>query len=882
VRRFVSSASRAGLAGVLFLLVLAVLRWGPVSAASPLDVRALPLAVPALVLAVVAALTGAERRPRPVAPLAWAAAGTALALALVILWRGPGGLTAEAVNPAGERVQLASGPIDLRGDALVAAPRSRKWTVEWDGELRAPASGAYRLWLDAAGRVSVSVDGHEVLVAEGDAVRAGRDWPMGRGAHRLHVRLEHAGPGPRLRLGWTRPGAHGEAGSWSETIPPRFLGPEPSVLWWLTDALALLLAVLGAALALAVPWDRPLPPPAPKDVTRGEIGASLLGHAVLVMAMSWPLITNLAGSGPLDRPDGRLNTWILAWDVHALTHAPSRLFQAPIFHPLPDALTFTENLILPALLAAPAILLGTPILGYNLVLLGSAIVSGLGAQLLIRRASGDRLAAFVGGAAFAVGAHRWFRLSHLHAEVTLFLPFVLLAFDRFWERPTLRRGLLVGLLLALQGLSSIYLGAIAAVALAVAIGAAVAAGLGLRSLTRLTAGLLLGAALLAPVAWPYLRMRAFQGVEFTLADQANYATNLLSYAASSTRLYGPISGRHLDTDAARDALFPGLALLLLGIAGLARAPRRFRFVACAASLVAIVISLGPETAVYRFLYEHVVLFHGIRALSRFSLIPVLALSVLAGFALAGRWRAALLALPLLLVESCHAPLRLAPYHPPSEAARWLAGQDGAVASLPLGPEQDTDVMLQATAHFRPLLNGDSGFIPRPYDRTLELLEGSTSADGLRYLRAVGVRHVVTRDDRPLPLLARFGDERIWGVPDGDAAHVVAAGSGDTAVAVLWTRQGAQLDLGAAQDVGRILFELSDAPWIPHPRVRVSADGAAWETLAAEASLADATLSLTRDPRHALGALQLPARAVRYIQLDPRLPARAGVVWVGSR
>jgi hypothetical protein len=33
-------------------------------------------------------------------------------------------------------------------------------------------------------------------------------------------------------------------------------------------------------------------------------------------------------------------------------------------------------------------------------------------------------------------------------------------------------------------------------------------------------------------------MRAFEGVEFTIADVASYATTIESYAAAGTRLYG--------------------------------------------------------------------------------------------------------------------------------------------------------------------------------------------------------------------------------------------------------------------------------------------------------------------------------------------------------
>jgi hypothetical protein len=877
VTRLLSAASRVGLAAVLFLIVLAVLRWAPFHAEPPVDARALPLAAPGVVLAIVAALTGRQRRLLPIVPFAVALIAAILALSAVVALRGSGGLAATVVDARGASWPLRRGAVDVIADDLRGVPRTHKWTLTWEGTLRVPRSGVYRLWVDAVGRASVVLDGHEVFAAEGDPARHGHDWTIGRGEHDLRVRLERVGPGPRLRLGWTRPGLGGRPGTWSETVPPRYLGNAGSpFLWRLTDALAVLVAGLVALLVFVVPWDAPTRPPAPAPVTRAEIGRSLLGHAALAALMSWPLVAHIASAGPLDRPDGRLNTWILAWDVHALTHAPGRLFDAPIFHPLPDALTFTENLLVPAILAAPAILLGTPILGYNLVLLASCVVSGLGAQLLARRVSGDRFAAFAGGAAFAVGAHRWFRLSHLHAEVTLFLPFALLAFDLFWERPTLRRGLLVGLLLALQGLSSVYLGAITATALAVAVGLAVVGGLRPRALLALGAGALLAAALMAPVVAPYLRMRAFQGREFTLDEQANYATNVVSYAASTTRLHGPITARHLDHAAPRDALFPGLALLVLGLAGVARAPRRYQAVAITASLVAIALSLGPETAFYRFLHEHVVFFRGIRALSRFSLIPVLALSVLAAFALAGlRW-ARPAALALLLVESANIPLRYAPYRPPPAAARWLAGKEGAVAYLPPGPEVDTAAMLDGLAHFRPLLNGDSGFIPRPYDRTMELLEGPVGEDALRFLRSVDVRHVVSRDEREWPLLARFGEERIYAVPEGERAQLVTQGA---AVPALWDARGALIDLGEPRLVGRIACELGDAPWIARPRLALSQDGVRWDEVEARASLADATLSLYRDPIHGRGVLRLAPREARFLRLDPRLPCRAGLLWV---
>jgi hypothetical protein len=643
----------------------------------------------------------------------------------------------------------------------------------------------------------------------------------------------------------------------------------------LTDVLALGVAGLAALLVFSVPWDRPRRPPVPSPVTRREIAWSLAGHAALVALMSWPLLLDLAGSGVMDRPDGRLNAWILAWDVHALTHAPARLFQAPIFHPLPDALAFSENLLAPAVLAAPAILLGGPVLGYNVVLLLSLVVSGLGTQLLVRRVSGDRLAAFVGGAVFAVGAHRWIRLAHLHVQVTLFLPFALLALDAFWEKRTWRRSLAVGVLLALQALSSIYLGAITALALATATAVAILGGLRGRDLWKLAAGFALAALLLAPAMRPYLRMRAFQGVEWTMADVAAYATTLESYAASGTRLYGSLTQRHLDPERVQDTLFPGLVPLVLGIAGLAAAPRRYRAVALVASAAAIVLSLGPQTGLYRVLHENLVLVRGVRALSRFSLIPVLALSVLTGLALARRWRLALLALPLMLLESSNVPIAYARATAPPASAGWLAGQEGAVLHLPAG-EGDTQVMLDGVAHWRPLVNGDSGFVPRPYARLRELLERPLDGEPLRLLRAIGARHVVSASDHPLPVVAAFGTDRIYEVPAGDIATVPAAEGPPRPT--LWTADAVLIDLGEPRTAGRVVFELDDRPWLDRPAVSASVDGRTWTPLDARASLADATLALYRDPRRGRGEVRFPPTTARWLRLDARLPARPAALW----
>ncbi len=870
--RLLSGVCRGGFALAVFLIVLAVSRWGPVYAEPPLDAHALPAAGFAVVLGTVVAVGGRERRPRP-----WRSVLLALAIATSLLFaiallRPSSGLPARVEGPEGTLGSLPPGPIDLLGRDLRQWPGLRRPTLRWEGPLRIPESGAYRIWVAGRGRAEVKIVGRTVLLADADPLRAEGEIALGRGPQALEARLDWRGPGPRLQLGWTRPNGR------REVVPPRYLGTGGSrAAWIVTDVLAFVVAALAGIFVLFLPWDRPSRLPAPGAVTAPEIAVSVAAYAVLLAIMSWPLVRDLAGAGPIDRPDGRLNAWILAWDAHALAHDPGRLFQAPIFHPLPDALAFSENLLLLGAAGAPALLAGQPVLAYNLVLLLCLLLSGLGTQLLVRRASGDRLAAWVAGACFAAGAYRWTRLAHLHAEATLFLAFALLALDRFWERRSLRRALLVGVAIALQGLASIYLGAVTAVTVAVAVAVGVIAGFRTRDLLRLGAGFLLAAILLLPAVVPYLRMRAFQGVEFTLETVSIYATSLASYAASGTRLWGPVTERHIDPEQFRDALFPGLAVVALGLAGLARAPRRFRYVAIAASAAAVVLSLGPDTAVYRFLHEHVVLLRGVRALGRFAIVPVLFLAVLTGLALAGRrWFVSVGALALVMLESTNVPLRLGEYDGPPAYARWLAGKPGAVAVLPLG-EDDTQVMLDGIANFRPLVNGDSGFMPRPYDRAMELLAREPlGEEGFRFLRAVGVRHLVSPRPLDAPLLTELDGRRVYEVPPGELAQAVEPAE---PAATRWDAEGILVDLQHARPIAGVTFEIADAEWLSRPVVRVSTDGQTWEDVAAEASLPDAVVSLYRDPRSGRGAIRFAPRVARFVRLPARLPARRGVLEV---
>jgi hypothetical protein len=120
----------------------------------------------------------------------------------------------------------------------------------------------------------------------------------------------------------------------------------------------------------------------------------------------------------------------------------------------------------------------------------------------------------------------------------------------------------------------------------------------------------------------------------------------------------------------------------------------------------------------------------------------------------------------------------------------------------------------------------------------------------------------------------FEGETVYTVPPGPVAEVVEPGEPRT---TLWTEEAAIVDLGDVRRVDEIIFPVGDAPWPQRQRVAVSSNGEEWEAVEATASLADATLSLYRDPREGRGAVRFAPRDVRFVRLDRTLPMREGAL-----
>src|SRR5262245_52302286 len=157
---------------------------------------------------------------------------------------------------------------------------------------------------------------------------------------------------------------------------------------------------------------------------------AFLVYQAIAMAMTWPLLPGLLRDVPSDLGDPLLNLWIIAWGAESvprlLTGQMSLhdYWNANIFHPEPLALSFSEHLFGQSLQILPIYYLTNNILlCYNLLLLTSFSLSGLGMFLLVRDLVRDEHgdgawvvpAAFIAGLIYAFMPFRAAQLPHIQS-----------------------------------------------------------------------------------------------------------------------------------------------------------------------------------------------------------------------------------------------------------------------------------------------------------------------------------------------------------------------------------------------------------------------------------------------------------------------------------
>ena len=494
-----------------------------------------------------------------------------------------------------------------------------------------------------------------------------------------------------------------------------------------------------------------------------EFAASTVVIVILTMAVTWPQVQHLS-TQIAAHDDAMFSIWRLSWVAHALGTDPAHIFDGNIFHPVRQTLTFSDAMLLEGVIAAPFFWAGvSPVLIYNLLLLGGIAASGVAMFILARSLTGAWGPALVAAAIFTLAPYRIEHFTHLELQWAMWIPLTFWAIHRTIRDEDWRFGVLTGIFLWLQALSCVYYGLFLTVACVVLIMLLLAAdpGRAVRALPMLALGAFAALALTMPYALPYVRTARTMSRSAT--EVAIYSATLWNYLASPAQsAFWWWTGDRFG--GAEHSLFPGVVSLVLACAAVGFQPRKMVAVYVGLTVVLVELSLGLNGQLYSWLFRSVDALHGFRAPSRFGLLACATIALLAGFgaraiqvraANASRSAAAIAWATLtILIASDYATRGMLlvepPYRSASTASVYEAIQSlgrSPVVELPLPllealPGHDATYMLWSTAHWYPLVNGNSGYYPAAFGDTVTRMATFPDDRSMAHLASLGVRYVI--------------------------------------------------------------------------------------------------------------------------------------------
>lgn len=555
-----------------------------------------------------------------------------------------------------------------------------------------------------------------------------------------------------------------------------------------------------------------MPRPRQRALITGAAAALLFLVATPWALRPWFLSRDLLPSdstryAPMENADLMLNVWILAWVARASVEKPSAVFDGNIYYPAANTIALSENMLAHVPVTGPVFALtGRALAVLKAMALESFLVAGLGMFALVYHHTRSGGAALVAGAAYAFAPWRVHGFPHPQYLATGYVPLAFLAIDLWIERR--RWTSLAGLAaaIALEILACLYLGYFIAFAAAAYAAARLVATRErpLHAALGVACGAGAGALLALPAALPYLRARR-EGIvpPFDPTRFVGHAWAPWDYLSVAF------------VELAGVAILALVALVLAehAVRRLAGRPLRWsprEWALWAVVGIAVLLSTGPYLTLpggtrlptpYLVLYDWLPGFSAVRGPRRFFIIVLAGFAALAGHAFA-RWTrrlpawargAAGVAVALACIVAA------APHPTPTLAAdlgahaapvyAWLAARpgDGAVLEVPgaatdsdfVGAMRNARYMLASTLHWRPLVNGYSGYEPPSASLLTTAIRKLPSPDALAFLvDSVDVRWIVVHrallvgNEKErwqsvatpgLERVAQFGDDEVYAV-----------------------------------------------------------------------------------------------------------------------
>jgi hypothetical protein len=523
--------------------------------------------------------------------------------------------------------------------------------------------------------------------------------------------------------------------------------------------------------------------------------------------------------------DTLFNIYVLSWNAHSLKTNPFNLFNATLFYPNRYTLAYSDNEFMSSLIALPVLAItGNGVLGFNFVILISFILSAFGAYLLVWHLARDRYGAFAAGLVFGFSIWRLAHISHMQLLSAEFLPLALLCLHLFTERKKPLWAFLFavssiavfwtvwsyGFYLALAVLLYLVVLAVMRRKRLITVARRSARLEERRAVFRWVALLVASFALiglvLAPFILPYLKAAKLNpNFQRDISEVGQYSADVSDFLVAPPqslfwgRATSPLRPNpYKRGNQSERSLFPGLAAVLLSVAGMAYLAgrgrdRRERFtLAFYLSLLVVgaVMCLGVTLYFfghgvnlpmpYKLLYRFFPGFKAIRTPSRIFVLCLLSLAVLSGFGV--KWLRERLArrlgtvavgavmvtlLALMVVDALPTGIEMRPVQTRARFPAvfgWMATRPGDSPTIvlpltpydPQSPSGMNDLVFSAmepqrdyynTANWKKMLNGYSGYVPVSYREAVKAESDFPSPGAISFLKRKKVKYVILEGRR---------------------------------------------------------------------------------------------------------------------------------------
>jgi len=462
----------------------------------------------------------------------------------------------------------------------------------------------------------------------------------------------------------------------------------------------------------------------------------------------------LAFTSVPDFGDPLFSMWRLSWIAHQLPREPARLFDANIYYPAAGTLAYSDAMLVPGLLAAPALWLGAPVLiVYTTLLLGTFVAAGLAMFVLARAVTRHAGAAVVAALVFAFDPFRISHYSHLELQFTCWMPLALLALFRTLASARLRDGAATGVFVSLQALSSLYYGAYLSVSLvAVLAGSIWSIGWPTRrAWSSLALGVLIAGVTAVVITIPYRANRSTVG-ERGEDEVRAYSATSRHYLTSSRRsvVYGTALYERQDDEL---QLYPGTVPLVIGAVAFVPPVGPFVLPTTLGLAASVEASFGLRGSLYTWLYQ-LPPFRAFRVAARFRAVAGLFLALLAGLGVArlvrpmrSIWmpRVTIAAIAGASLVDVRPSLELRPLWTHAPDIYASVPDRAVVADLPMFGSSDPVYVYLSTFHWHPLVNGASGFEPGWYASLVATSRQFPADETLDAFNRLGTKYFVIHE-----------------------------------------------------------------------------------------------------------------------------------------